>query len=422
MSDNTPTTFSKYQVFITMLLALIQFSVVLDFMVLSPLGTFVMKDLRLEPNEFAIVVSAYAISAFFSALLTAGFADKFDRKKLLIFFFSGFIIGTLLCAMSTNYLSLLGARIFTGLFGGVMSSVSYAIITDLFEVKKRGRVMGFIQMGFGVSQIVGIPLGLFLTNWVNWHLPFYVIVCFAVLVLIAVIAFLQPITGHLALTQHQHAFKHLGNTLSNKRYVSGFLATTLLATGGFMLMPFGSDYAVQNLKLSTDQLPWMYIITGIFTFSAGPIAGAISDRFGRMNLFAGGTLVSIIIVLIYTQLGPSSLALIIFLNVILFMGITARIVPAQAMLTSVPSPQDRGAFMSINSAVQQLSGGISAFIAGLIVYKSKNGEIQNYPVLGIVVSCSMVVALLLMHRLHRLLKKDEGMLPVTENEVLSEGD
>lgn len=398
--------FSPYQKVITLTLALIQFCVILDFMVLAPLGTFVMKDLHLAPSQFAIVVSAYAISAFVSALLTAGFADKFDRKKLLVFFFSGFIIGTLFCAMSTNYYGLLGARIFTGLFGGVMSSISFAIITDIFEVDKRGRIMGFIQMAFGVSQIVGIPLGLMLTNWVNWHLPFYAIVGFAILVLAFVLIFMKPITAHLAIKSEANAFQHLMKTVQNKRYVTGFLATTLLATGGFMLMPFGSDFAVQNLKLTTDELPWMYILTGVFTFISGPLAGIISDKFGRMKLFVSGTFISICIVLIYTQLGASPLWLVILLNVILFMGIQARIVPAQAMMTAVPSPQDRGAFMSINSAVQQLSGGISSFVAGLIVYKSANGEIQNYPILGFVVTGTMIVAMIMMNRLHKLLNKD----------------
>lgn len=404
MKEKVP--FSRYQVFMTALLALIQFCVVLDFMVLSPLGTFVMKDLSLQPNQFAVVVSAYAFSAFLSAILTAGFADKFDRKRLLVFFFSGFIVGTLFCALSNSYETLLAARVFTGLFGGVMSSISYAIITDMYVVNQRGRVMGFIQMGFGVSQIVGIPLGLFLTNWANWHLPFYVIVGFASVILVGTFFFMRPITAHLALAKEKNAFAHLVSTIKNKRYITGFLATTLLATGGFMLMPFGSDFAVQNLKLTTDELPYMYIVTGIFTFAAGPLAGIISDRFGRMNLFAFGTIISIVIVLIYTQLGPTPLSLVILLNVILFIGITSRIVPAQAMMTSVPKPEDRGAFMSINSAVQQLSGGIASFIAGTIVYKHANGEIGNYPILGIVVTCSMIIAFFMMRRLHKLLNKD----------------
>ncbi len=399
------TKFTSYQVWIAVLIALIQFSVVLDFMVLAPLGTFVMDDLHLQPGEFGLVVAAYAISAFASALLTAGFADRFDRKKLLLFFFGGFIIGTLLCGLATDYWSLLGARIFTGLFGGVMGSISMAIVTDVFEVSKRGRMMGFIQMGFGVSQIVGIPFGLWLTNKFNWHMPFYAIVIFAVIVFVMTIGFMKPIVAHLAIQEKRNAFQHLYKTLSNRRYQRGFMATILLATGGFMLMPFGSDFAVKNLKIDPDSLTFMYMITGVFTFASSFLAGMLTDKVGKMAMFTFGTFLSITIVLIYTNLGVTPILYVVLLNIILFIGINSRIVPAQALLTSVPSPQDRGAFMSLNSAIQYLSGGISASIAGLIVYKDASGQIHNYPIIGFVVTGTSLIALVLMFRLNNLLKQ-----------------
>lgn len=405
MKNQIESKFTRYQVIIALLIALIQFSVVLDFMVLSPLGTFVMDDMKLQPEQFGVVVAAYAISAFISALLTAGFADKFDRKKLLLFFFAGFIIGTLLCGLSTNYWSLLGARIFTGLFGGVMGSISMAIVTDVFEVTKRGRIMGFIQMGFGVSQIIGIPFGLWLTSHFNWHMPFYAIVIFASVIFASAVAFMKPIDAHLAIQDKRNAFQHLIKTFSNKRYQRGFLATVLLATGGFMLMPFGSDFAVKNLKINPDSLTFMYMITGVFTFATSFVSGMLSDKVGKMVMFTFGTLLSITIVIIYTNLGVTPIAFVICLNIIMFIGINSRIVPAQALLTSVPSPQDRGAFMSLNSAIQYLSGGVSAFIAGLIVYKDPTGHIHNYPILGYVVTGTSLVALVLMFRLNNLLKK-----------------
>lgn len=409
------TKFTRYQVLIALLIALIQFSVVLDFMVLAPLGTFVMDDMKLQPEKFGLVVAAYAISAFVSALLTAGFADKFDRKKLLMFFFAGFILGTLLCGLSTNYWSLLGARVFTGLFGGVMGSISMAIVTDVFEVSKRGRMMGFIQMGFGVSQIVGIPFGLWLTNKFNWHMPFYAIVIFATIIFVLALIFMKPIVAHLAIQEKRNPFQHLYKTLSNRRYQRGFMATILLATGGFMLMPFGSDFAVKNLKIDPDNLTFLYMITGVFTFASSFIAGMLSDKVGKMIMFTFGTILSIAVVIIYTNLGVTPILYVILLNIILFIGINSRIVPAQALLTSVPSPQDRGAFMSLNSAIQYLSGGISASIAGLIVYKDASGHIHNYPIIGYVVTGTSLIALFLMFRLNNLLKKPvEEIIPIRE--------
>ncbi|MCK7556424.1 MFS transporter [Chitinophaga sedimenti] len=170
--------FSPYQVFIITILAFLQFTVVLDFMVMSPLGTILMDKtvLDLSPQHFSWVVSAYAISAGISGFLSASFADKFDRKKLLLVFYGGFVLGTLFCGLAPTFGYILAARIVTGVFGGVLSSISFAIITDLFPMQVRGRVMGFVQMAFSVSQIMGLPIGLWLATKFNWHAPFLMIV------------------------------------------------------------------------------------------------------------------------------------------------------------------------------------------------------------------------------------------------------
>lgn len=398
--------FSGYQKFVITLLAILQFTIILDFMVLSPLGPFLMDDMQMSPESFAHVVSAYAFAAFVSAVATAGFADKFDRKKLLLFFYTGFILGTLFCALSTTTEALFAARIITGLFGGVIGSIGYAIITDLFEFQQRGRVMGFVQMAFAASQILGIPIGLYLANKVNWHLPFYVIVGFSILTFLLIGLKLKPITGHIEANKGKNAFKHFGSVLKNKRYLRGFAATTLLATGGFMLMPFGSEFATKNLSIDMKDLPTLYMITGVFSMVFGPLIGRLSDQIGKLKTFIMGSALTITFVAIYTSLGVTPLWIVILLNVVLFAGITGRMISATALISAVPSAQDRGAFMSMNSAVQQLSGGISSSIAGLIVIKNADGTLGHYPLLGGVVVVTMLIAIFLMARVDRMLKKD----------------
>src|ERR1043166_2981335 len=178
----TENKFTRYQVLVILLLSLTQFTVVLDFMVMSPLGDMLMKSMSLTTKQFGFAVSCYAFSAGISGLLTAGFADKYDRKKLLLFFYVGFIAGTTLCAFTTSYTMLIAARIVTGLFGGVIGSISMAIVADLFPIEQRGRVMGFMQMGFGASQVLGIPISLYLANIWGWQSPFLMIVGLASLV------------------------------------------------------------------------------------------------------------------------------------------------------------------------------------------------------------------------------------------------
>ena len=231
-SEQAAVPFTGYQKFAIFILAITQFTVILDFMVMSPLGDILMKSLSLKPSQFGFAVSAYAFSAGISGLLTAGFADRYDRKKLLLFFYTGFIVGTLLCGMANTYPLLVGARIITGLFGGVIGSISMAIIADLFDLQHRGRVMGFIQMGFGASQVLGIPIGLYLANAWDWHAPFIWVGFMAMIVAVSIVFKMRPITKHLAVQRDKSAFTHLKHTIAKKDYRIGFTATALLSITG----------------------------------------------------------------------------------------------------------------------------------------------------------------------------------------------
>ena len=402
ISNRPPSTgLSNYQKFIIAILAFLQFTVILDFMVLSPLGAILMDQLAIEPSRFGLVVSAYAFSAGISGLLTAGFADRFDRKKLLLFFYSGFMLGTLLCALAPNFHFLLIARIITGLFGGVINSIGFAIITDLFTLEYRGRVMGFVQMAFSASQVLGLPIGLVLANTYNWHAPFWFIGGIGIAVGAIIAVYMQPIREHLKEASPGSPTKHLFTTLTKPSYVQAYIATGLMTTGGFMLMPFASAFSVHNLGLTLEQLPLLYGVTGVFNIALGPLIGNWSDRYGKYLFFAIGTGISLTTILYYTHLGVSPLWLVIIVNVVLFLGITARRISGSALMTGVPAMTDRGAFMSVSSSIQQFSGGIASTIAGMIVLQQDNGPLQRYDVLGYVVSCTMVLVAILMGRIDR---------------------
>ena len=414
MTENQPNAFTGYQKFIIAILAIVQFTVILDFMVLSPLGAILLKELSITTAQFALVVSAYAFSAGAAGLLAAGFADKFDRKKLLLFFYAGFIFGTLLCGLAPNYHFLLIARIVTGIFGGVMSSISYAIITDLFAIQFRGRVMGFVQMAFASSQVIGIPLGLFLANMFNWHAPFQMIVALSILVAFSILIYMKPIDAHLKLQTRANAFQHLTSIFSNVNYLKAFAATTLLATGGFMLMPFGSAFGVHNLGISITQLPYLYMATGVCMLFASPMIGKLSDKIGKYKMFIIGSVITSIMTLIYCNLGITPLWIIIILNVFLFIGITARMISASALMTAVPDLQDRGAFMGVNASIQQIAGGVASIIAGMIVKETVSGYLDNYGTLGNVVVLAVILTIFLMYNLHRYIsdKQPQVTTPV----------
>jgi len=395
--------FTSYQKLVILVLALTQFTVVLDFMVMSPLGDMLMKAMILSTSQFGVAVFSYAISAGISGFLTAGFADRFDRKKLLLFFYIGFIIGTLLCGLVTTYPMLIAARIFTGLFGGVIGSISMAIVSDLFTLEQRGRVMGFLQMGFGTSQVLGIPISLFIANKWGWQSPFFMIVGLALFIWLLIVVKLKPINKHLEGEVEKNAFKHLIATISQRNYRIGFLTTALMSLGGFMIMPWGSVYAINNLNVTKEQLPLLFMISGIATLLIMPLIGRLSDKFDKFKLFAIASIWMIVMVLIYSNIVNVPFWVIVLLNVGMMMGVMARMVPSIAMVSALPKMHDRGAFMSINSSLQQMAGGIAAAIGGMIVVQKDNfSPIENYDVLGLVVSFFVLFCIFMLRRVRKI--------------------
>ena len=403
--------FTSYQKFIIVLLAILQFTIILDFIIISPLGDILMKSLDMSTANFGITVSAYAFSAGASGLLAAGFADKFDRKKLLVFFYTGFILGTVFCALATNYWTMLSARIVTGLFGGVIGSVSLAIVTDLFVIEQRGRVMGFIQMAFATSQILGIPIGLYCANHWGWHSSFLMIAVLGLITLMSVVIKMKPVNKHLELQSDKSPFLHLWHTLSNKNYQIGFTAIAFLSVGGFMLQPFGSAYLINNIGIPQADLPTVYFFTGLSVLFIMPLVGKLSDKVSKVRLFGAGSLISIVTILIYTNLHAIPLWEVILINMVMFMGVMSRMIPATTLNTGIPEMKDRGAYMAITSSLQQIAGGIAAVSAGyIVVQQTKTSPLEHYDTLGYVIAAVTLISIYLVSRVDKLVqqKKPNG--------------
>lgn len=394
-------TFSGYQKFVIALLAFLQFSIVMDFTIISPLGAIIMPDLAIGPRRFGEVVSAYAFSAGISGLLAAGFADKFDRKRFLLFFYAGFIVGTALCALAPNYPALLFARIVTGVFGGVIGSIVLAIATDLFPLEMRGRVLGVVQSAFSASQVLGVPAGIYLANLWNWHVAFLVLILIASPVGFVIALFMKPVSAHLALKQESSPWAHLIDTLVVPKHLLAFATTALLVTGGYMIMPFGSVYTVNNLGIPLAELPTVYFASGLFTIVTGPLVGRASDAFGKFNTFIFGCALSIVMVLIYTHLGHVSLFVVVAVSVLMFVGIFSRMIPSQTLMSAIPEPAKRGSFNAINASMQQTAGGMASAVAGMVVVQTADGSLGYFDRLGYVIVATTLLSLWLMYFIQR---------------------
>jgi predicted MFS family arabinose efflux permease len=330
----------------------------------------------------------------------------------------GFVFGTLFCGLAPTYGSLLAARILTGIFGGVIGSVSMAIITDAFPLNVRGRVMGFVQMAFAVSQVAGIPLGLFLATKFNWHAPFLLIVGLSTVAGIVIFRFMRPVAEHLHLHADTDPVKHLVRTFLDRRHTVPYLTMVILATGGFMMMPFSTAFLVNNVGVPPSKLPLLFMIVGACSMVTFPLVGRLSDRFGRLRTFIVGTAIAMTMVIIYSHLGITPLWKVVLINAISFAGIGSRIVSSQALMSAVPELRDRGAFMSINASIQQFSGGAAAWIAGMIVLQStETSPLQHYDTLGFVTCGTMLTCVLLLYIVDRQVEQRrtaaEAHAPVT---------
>jgi predicted MFS family arabinose efflux permease len=401
MQSNTK--FTRYQKGVIAVLAFLQFTIILDFMILSPLGVTVMEALQVTPSQFGVVVSAYAFSAGVSGILSAGIADRFDRKKLLLAFYAGFILGTFFCAFAPNFHFLLAARIVTGFFAGVMGSVVLAITADLFSLEQRGRVMGFIQTAFAGSQVLGIPIGMFISNLWGWHMPFFMIAIVATCTIGFIAFYLKPVNAHLQNPHTINPFLHLWGTLTTPRYLFAFSTTIFLGLGGYMLMPFASAFTVHNLGIDLVHLPMIYFISGICAIFTGPLIGKLSDSFGKYRVFLFGAILNISTVLVYTNLGVTSVPVVAFILCVLWLGIFSRMIPAQALLSAIPHPTTRGSFMALNSSVQQLSGGLASIISGAIVVQSSTGRLENFNILGLILGATVLVSAVMMYFVNRMI-------------------
>ncbi len=404
MNSSTVAPFSTYQRMVLLDLGGLLFTVVLDFMLLPALSSSLLTSLSLTTSQFGWVASAYAFSAGVSALLSSGFADRFDRKKYLLFFYIGFLFGIAICGFSTSYVILFLGRVVTGIFGGVVASISYAIITDLFQTDQRGRAMGLLQVAFATSLVGGLPLALYLSSQFNWQWSYGFVFLIGLGFILWFAFYLKPLKLHLNQSVKKSSWQHLHGTLLNNRHALVYLNNTSIVFADVLFMTFFAAYCTYNLGISADKLPILYGIGGLTSLLSGPLLGQLADRIGQTQVFLGGTILAIIIVSIYTHLTDTALWLLIIIHSLLFVGITARLVTSSALATLVPATDTRGAFMSIDASIQQFTAGLAAVVAGWIVYEAADGQLKNFHQIGWIAIAFMVVSATLMNRIHKMIQ------------------
>ncbi len=405
MNGDNKLKFTRYQFLLVTIITVVFLTIVLDFMLTSALSAILLPELNITTKQFGLLASAYPISAGISAILLSGYADKFDRKKLLLFFYSGFLLGVLFCASAPSFQVLVVARIITGIFGGTVGPICFAIIADQFDTTQRGRAMGILQMASAGSQILGLPLALYLASEWDWHLAFGLILLIGIIAAFLIIWKMNPVNKHLRIPAKVNPLHHSLKIISNRNYLIMFLNNTLLVAGDVILMTFSSAFCTNNLGVGLDSLPLLYGIAGVSTLIFSPLIGRLTDKFGTLNIFVVGTIITIITVAVFTNLGINPLWSVIIVHTLLFLGINARSISSSAIGTIIPDMQDRGAYMAVDAAMQLAIAGMAAMLAGWIVFQTEDGMINNFSTLGVVVISLMTMTIGLMFIINRMVKR-----------------
>ncbi len=378
---------NKNERIILMILASLNFTHILDFMIMMPLGNYLMPHFNISAQLFSWIVAAYPVTACLSGLVAAFYVDQYDRKKVLLFAYIGFLAGTLCCGIAPDEYFLMAARILTGFFGGLIGAQVLSIIGDTFPYEKRGRAMGTVFMAFSIASVFGVPFSLYLANLISWHAPFIFIAIVGIPIVFLIIYFLPPMRIHLQPREENTRFKPdvikvLRDIFSNKAQVIALLLSGFLMLGHFMVIPFINPYMEFNMGWSKSETPLIYMVGGICALISSTIIGRMADKYGKLKVFMICLFLSLLPIFFITDMPAISFYLMLAIFGFWFSFSTGRNIPAQAMITTVVNPAQRGQFMSFNSSFQQLFTGLSSIIAGLIVIKSPDGKIHHYNWVG----------------------------------------
>jgi MFS transporter, DHA1 family, inner membrane transport protein len=391
----------KKQTILIALMAAVQFTHIVDFVIMMPLGPQLMRTLSINPNQFGLVVSAYTFSAAISGLIGAFFLDKYNRKSALLFLYIGFVIGTFFCALSNQYELLVAARIFTGAFGGLLGSMVMAIIGDAVAEQQRGKAIGIVMGAFSLASVVGIPVGLILATHFNWNAPFYFLGILSLIIGIFLLKYMENMTAHLErINLKQKWYSVVSSVLQSANQRNALLLTFLLMLGHFIVFTFLSPYMVANVGFAEKQLSLIYLVGGFVTFFSSPLIGKYTDKLGKKRVYIFFALLILPMLFLITNLPQMPVPFALVITSVFFIIIGGRVIPATATATSAVEPKQRGSFMAFNASVQQLGSGVAAFLAGAIVVKNSNGLYEHFNYVGYVAIAINVLSILVISRIN----------------------
>ncbi|TGK08856.1 MFS transporter [Leptospira fletcheri] len=367
--------------FLIFLLASIQFTHIMDFMIMFPLQDYFLKQFAIDTGVFSFVLSSYSYAAAAAALLGANFIDRFNRKSAAIFLYSGFIIGTALCAVADSFYFLLAARIIAGTFGGMIGGIVLSIIGDVLPIERRGRAMGAVMGAFSVASVAGVPIGLWIAHAFSWNYTFGFVVVLSLPILLTAIVYLPSIPSKQAKTSALD-FSQLVAVLSDRNHLKAIAFFMSVILGGFVVVTSIAVYMERNVGFSKQDVQLIYLIGGLCTFFSSRFIGIMADKYGKHKVFLNMVLVAIVPIIVLTHLPKVPLPLALLVTTSFMVLVSGRIIPAMALMTSAVRPELRGSFMSVSSGLQSVATGLGATIAGFVLVTQPDGSFARFDIVG----------------------------------------
>lgn len=398
---------------VLLVLAAVQFNSIVDFVVMMPLGPELMKALHIGTFEFGLVVEAYTFAAGIAGLLAASLVDRYSRRTAFLTLYTGFLVGTLLCALAPNYQLLMAARALTGCFGGILGGIAMAIVGDVFPEERRGRATGVLMSAFAVASIVGVPFGLVLGQNLGWHMPFVAIVVLGLPVLVAGWLVLPRLADHIG-NQQVHPLASLVGTLRSANNWNAFALMASLMIGAFAVIPYINPYLVGNVGVPEKYLWVVYAAGGALTLLTSRLFGVLADRYGKLRMFRIIAPFSALMLIIVTNLPPLPSAVAIAIVAGMFVTNSGRMIPAMAMVTGSVPPQSRGGFMSANSSMQHIASGLGTLLASYIIVKHDDGRLEHFGTVGVIACGITLLSLWLAGRLQTVVPPGKPVSAETE--------
>ena len=375
-----------------LILAGTQFCHVLDFMIMMPLGPFLIQALGISTHEFGLLVASYSFSAAVSGLLMAPVVDRFERKRFLLGIFLAFAVATFMCAVAPSFQLLLIARGLAGVFGGVMGALVHTIVGDAIPFERRAKASSYVAIAFSVSSIAGVPLSLLLADALGWPAPFLAISLLSLGLIWCGHIGLPEFRGHLDIRRERRAIHQLLHVAAEPNHLRAMLLSALVICGGFTVIPYITLYATSNVGIASDQIPLIYLIGGLATLVSGRVIGGLADRFGKVRLLRVVAIGACLPVLLVTNIGQVNLIVWLVITTLFFVLVSGRMVPMMAIVSAAVKPQERGAFLSLNATVQSMAMGLASMLGALFISQAPDGLISGYGWVGLVAASFNVLA------------------------------